>query len=62
MLEKVQAEIDNVLGSRYPTMEDRDKLPYTQVTTDRFSVWGNRPTIKLNQNLNNFHQRKFILS
>ena len=47
MLEKVQAEIDNVLGSRYPTMEDRDKLPYTQVTTDRFSVWGNRPTIKL---------------
>ena len=45
MLEKVQAEIENVLGSRYPTMEDRDKLPYTQVTSDRFTVWGNSPII-----------------
>lgn len=30
--ERVQAEIDNVIGSRKPTLKDRGKLPFTEAT------------------------------
>ena len=33
VLERVQFEIDTVLGSKCPKLEDRDSLPYTQVTS-----------------------------
>ena len=35
--EKVQAELDSVLGpDRLPKMQDKPVLPYTEVTTQRF--------------------------
>ena len=37
VLEKVQMEIDTVLGSRSPRLEDKDKLLYTQVGEDNIS-------------------------
>ena len=34
VIEKVQLEIDSVLGSRSPTLADKDNLPFTQVTRE----------------------------
>uniref|UniRef100_A0A8C4R1H1 Uncharacterized protein n=1 Tax=Eptatretus burgeri TaxID=7764 RepID=A0A8C4R1H1_EPTBU len=38
---KVQAEIDEVLGSCHPTMEDRERLPYTNAVVHEVQRYAN---------------------
>ena len=38
---RVQSEIDHVIGRRFPSMRDRDKMPYTEATIMECQRLGN---------------------